>query len=154
MIKNFIKKIAQKFLNSEFEFRKFFASEILGKKYIRTGKCNTCGRCCQEIYVRHSSAFITNEEEFKKLQGLHFFYSYLKVIGKNETGLIFECTKLDKEKGICTAYSKRALICRQYPQEEIFMLGGVISDDCGFKFTPIRSFEEVLNKLKKRDSVV
>ncbi len=132
------------------EFKKFFASKILGKKYIRKGKCNACGRCCQEIYVRHRHSIIKEEEEFYRLKKLHFFYSYLEIVAKNDTGLVFKCTKLDEEKGICTAYKHRAIICRQYPQEEIFMMGGFVSEDCGFEFIPIESFAKVFNKINKQ----
>lgn len=142
--------IINKIKQYELELNKFIASKFFGRKYIRTGSCKACGKCCREIYVRHTKHVITEEEEFEMLKSQHFFYSYLKVIGKNETGLIFECTKLDKEKGYCTAYNKRALICRMYPQEEIFMMGGTISEECGFKFIPIKSFEEVFYSVKKR----
>ncbi|MFH0701926.1 MAG: YkgJ family cysteine cluster protein [bacterium] len=150
-----MKKLIKKINNLSsvyFKFEKFFISKILGRKYIRTGKCKSCGRCCQEIYVRHSSHIIKNEEEFNRLKNQHFFYSYLKIIGKTETGLVFECTKLDKEKDVCTVYKHRALICRQYPQEEIFMMGGIISEECGYKFVPINSFEETLNAVQKKYS--
>ena len=143
-----LKKIADKIEKVYHSFNKFFASKILGKKYIRVGKCKSCGRCCQEIYVRHSSTIIKDKEQFEQLKPQHFFYSYLKIVGETETGLVFECTKLDKEKGICTAYNRRALICRQYPLEEIFTLGGIISDDCGYSFEPINTFEEVFEKVK------
>jgi uncharacterized protein len=129
------------------KIQKIVAYNILGRKYIRHGKCKACGRCCREIYVRHRRHVIMDEEEFEKLKNQHFFYSYLNVIDKNETGLVFECTKLDKITGKCTAYQRRALICRNYPQEEVFMMGGTISDDCGFNFIPIKSFGEVLNKV-------
>ena len=89
------------------------------------------------------------QEEFERLKPHHFFYSYLNVVGKTESGLIFECGKLDKEKGVCTVYKHRALICRQYPLEDIFMMGGVISDHCGYKFEPINSFEEIFAQVKK-----
>ena len=132
------------------KWKKFYLSKILGKHYIRTGSCKGCGRCCQQIYVRHAKNVIKTEEEFEYLKSLHFFYSYLKVVGKDDIGLVFECTKLNKETGKCTAYDKRPLLCRQYPLEEIFMMGGEISADCGYKFTPIHSFEEVFDKVKKR----
>lgn len=134
------------------KIKKFFLSEILHRHYIRTGKCKGCGKCCQNIYVRHAKAVINNEEEFEYLKSLHFFYSYLKIVGKDEIGLIFECTKLNKETGKCTAYNKRPSICRQYPMEEIFLLGGSITEDCGFKFIPIVSFEKVLKKTTKKFS--
>ena len=132
--------------------KKFFLSKILGRKYIRSGACKGCGRCCQSIYVRHAKNIIKEEEEFKQLQKIHYFYTYLKIVDKNETGLVFECTKLNKETGKCGAYNKRPLICRQYPLEEIFMMGGFISDDCGYSFTPIDSFEDILNKIKKKNN--
>lgn len=132
------------------KLKKFYLSKILGRHYIRTGACKGCGRCCQQIYVRHAKNVISSEEEFEYLKTLHFFYGYLNIVGKDEIGLVFECSKLDKTTGKCTAYNKRPLLCRQYPLEEIFMMGGGISDDCGYKFTPINSFEEIFNKLKNR----
>ncbi|OGI30944.1 MAG: hypothetical protein A2287_02440 [Candidatus Melainabacteria bacterium RIFOXYA12_FULL_32_12] len=152
MLKQIFKKIIEKLELINLEFEKIFASKVLGRKYLRRGKCKTCGRCCQKIYIRHRSSIIKDEEEFEKLQSLHFFYSYIKVVGKDDTGLIFECTKLDIEKGLCNAHSRRAMICRQYPQEEIFMMGGIISEDCGYKFIPIRSFEEVFSKVQKKSN--
>ncbi|MDD3593133.1 MAG: YkgJ family cysteine cluster protein [Candidatus Gastranaerophilales bacterium] len=130
------------------KFKKFFHYYILRRKYFREGACKACGRCCREIYVRHSRDVIKTEEEFNSLKNRHYFYGYLKIIGQNETGLVFACTKLDKETGKCTAYNTRPLLCRQYPVEEIFMMGGSISDDCGYKFVPIKTFEEILRKLK------
>ncbi len=131
------------------DFKKFFALKILGKQYIRTGQCNTCGKCCQEIYIRHGNGIINEEEQFERLKTMHYFYGYLKVIDKTETGLVFACTKVDKETGKCTAYNTRALLCRVYPQEEIFMMGGSIAEECGYKFEPIEKFDEVFNKIKK-----
>ena len=135
------------------KIKRWFLSSILQKKYIRKGQCKGCGRCCQRIYVRHAKDIIKTEEEFKKLKTLHFFYGYLKVLDKDEIGLVFECTKLNKETGKCTAYSRRPVLCRQYPVEEIFMMGGSITEECGYSFEPIKKFDEVLKKaLKKKQS--
>lgn len=150
MIKKILIKIFEKVKQVQMEFKKFFASKVLGRKYVRIGKCKGCGRCCQKIYVRHAKNVIKSNEEFERLKPLHFFYSYLKVIDKDDTGLVFECTKLDKDTGKCIAYKHRALICRQYPMEEIFMLGGEITEDCGFKFIPIKSFEDVFSEVQKK----
>ena len=89
------------------------------------------------------------EEEFEKLKLLHPFYTYLKVTGKDDIGLIFECQKLDKETNRCTIHAKRPGICRRDPDEAILMNGGELGKNCGYKFTPIESFEEVLKGLKK-----
>ena len=88
------------------KIRKFIYLHILRKKYYRTGSCNACGRCCQKIYVKHKDV-IKTEEEFKKLQRLHPFYTYLTIIDKDETGLVFECSNLDKETHRCKIHKKR-----------------------------------------------
>ncbi|MEI8377291.1 MAG: YkgJ family cysteine cluster protein [bacterium] len=134
------------------KLKTFFYSKILKRKYTRKGSCKGCGRCCQRIYVRHASDVIKTEAEFEKLKTLHFFYGYLKVLDKDEVGLVFECSKLDKESGKCTAYNKRPVLCRQYPVEELFMMGGSITENCGYSFEPIQKFEEVLSKAKAKIS--
>lgn len=132
------------------KYKKFIALKFLGKKYLRAGKCKACGKCCHGIHVRHSKHLIQDEEEFEKLKGQHFFYNYLEIVDKNELGLIFACTKVDPETGKCTVYKNRARICKVYPQEELFMLGGEISEHCGYSFEPIQSFEEVFEKVVKK----
>ena len=73
------------------------------------------------------------------------------MLDKDEIGLVFECTKLDKNTGKCTAYSTRPVLCRQYPVEEIFMMGGSITEECGYSFEPIKKFDEVLKKVLKKN---
>ena len=132
------------------EIRKFILSRLLGRKYYRTGKCNACGKCCTKIYVKHYKHVIQDEEEFKKLQFLHRFYTYLRVIDKDETGLVFECTNLDPLTHKCKIHKNRPGICRRYPQEELFSMGGALSDDCGYKMEPIIPFKEVLEKAERK----
>ena len=97
------------------KLKKFFYLYILRKKYYRVGSCNACGRCCQKIYVKHKNV-IQTEEEFKKLH---------------------------KETNKCKIHKKRPGICRRYPQEELFMMGGTLAENCGYRLEPIESFEEV-----------
>ena len=130
------------------KIKKFFYLHVLKRKYYRVGQCNVCGRCCQKIYVKHKNV-IQTEEEFERLQKLHPFYTYLKIIYKDETGLVFECTNLDKVTMKCKIHKKRPGICRRYPQEELFLMGGNLAEHCGYKLVPIESFEDVLNKVSK-----
>lgn len=134
------------------ELKKWFLAKILKRHYYRTGKCNACGKCCTQIYVKHYKHVIQEEKEFAKLQYLHSFYSNLKVIGKDEIGLIFECQNLDKVTHKCKIHKKRPAICRRYPQEELFSMGGALSDECGYKMEPIISFDLILHNLEKKYS--
>ncbi len=129
--------------------KKFFYKNILRRTYYREGKCLGCGQCCKQIYVRHAKNVVQTEEEFQRLRKLHPFYTYLKVTGKDEIGLIFECQNLDKETHLCKIHKKRPGICRRYPQEAIFMMGGELAQNCGYKFVPIESFDEVLKNVSK-----
>jgi Fe-S-cluster containining protein len=132
------------------KLRKFIWAKIFRKHYWRTGKCKGCGQCCTHIYVKHFKHVLKDEKEFEKLQGLFSFYSGLKIIGKDELGLIFECKHLDQKTKRCKIHFWRPPICRRYPQEELFAMGGTLSDDCGFKMEPIIPFKEVLQKLEKK----
>ena len=130
------------------KIKKFYYLHILKRKYYRVGSCNACGRCCEKIYVKHKN-IIQTEEEFEHLKSMHPFYTYLKVVDKDETGLVFECMNLDKETHHCKIHKTRPGICRRYPQEEIFGMGGSLAEHCGYRLVPIESFEEVFNKVQK-----
>ena len=131
--------------------KKWFYLYILRRKYYRVGSCNACGKCCQKIYVKHRHV-IQTEEEFEQLKSMHDFYTYLKVVDKDETGLVFECENLDKETHKCKIHKKRPGICRRYPQEELFTMGGTLAQHCGYKLVPIESFEEVFEKVQKKSA--
>lgn len=137
------------FLKKE-NLKKFYYTKILHRKYYKVGKCKGCGRCCHQIYVQHAKGVIQTEEDFEKLKYQHRFYKYLKVVGKDEIGLIFECQNLDKETHLCKIHKTRPGICRRYPQEEIFAMGGVLSQDCGYSLIPIETFSEVFEQVKKK----
>ncbi len=132
------------------KLKRFYYTKILRKKYYTTGKCLHCGKCCRQIYVKHGRKVINDEKLFKKLQFLHEFYTYLEIVGKDELGLIFKCTKQDPVTNLCTIHKKRPFICQRYPQEEILTMGGGLSDDCGYKLEPIVPFSEVLENVMKK----
>ncbi len=96
--------------------------------------------------MQTSKHVIQDEKEFEKLKLLHVFYTYLTVVGKDETGLVFSCSNLDEETHLCKIHKNRPGICRRYPQEELFKMGGALSDDCGYCMVPIITFAEVLQK--------
>ncbi len=116
------------------------------KLYQRTGQCNRCGQCCRQIYVKHYKHVVSDEKELERLRFMHRFYGYLKLVGKDEIGLIFECENLDPKTKKCKIHRLRPGICRRYPQEELFSMGGSLCDECGYKMEPIIPFSEVLEK--------
>ena len=132
------------------EAKKFFYTKILRKKYYRTGACKCCGKCCQNIYVNHGKkGFIKDINEFNRLKFFHSFYRGLELIGQDELGLLFKCKHLDTEKNRCKIHFFRPPICRNYPMEEIFKMGGILTPECGYKLEPIEKFSEVLAKITK-----
>lgn len=132
------------------KFYNWFLKVILKRKYKRIGSCTNCGACCSHIYVRHLKGIIQEEKEFEKLKLLHSFYMGLNIIDKDEIGLVFECSYLDKQTKLCTIHKKRPAICRRYPQEEIFKMGGCLSENCGYKLIPIVEFKDILLKTAKK----
>jgi len=139
VIRNFLKNL-----------KNFFYTKVLKKKYYRIGQCLGCGKCCKKIYVQHANHVIQDEKEFQKLKYLHRFYTYLNVVEKDDTGLVFSCSNLDEKTNLCKIHKDRPGICRRYPQEELFAMGGELSENCGYKLVPIISFSEVLNKKMKK----
>ncbi len=131
------------------KFKRFIYTRILRRKYYIKGNCLGCGKCCKKIYVKTSNHVIQDEKEFEKLKFLHRFYTYLTVIGKDETGLIFSCSNLDEKTNLCKIHKNRPGICKRYPQEELLTMGGGLSEDCGYNFVPIIPFAEILNKKMK-----
>jgi len=131
------------------KIKKFFYLKILRRKYYRVGECAKCGKCCKKIYVKNYNHVIKDEKDFKRLQFMHVFYSYLTIVDKDDIGLVFSCSNYDEELGICKIHKTRPGICRRYPQEEIFEMGGELSENCGYQFIPIESFSEVFKKVSK-----
>jgi len=129
--------------------KKFIYTKILRRKYYRVGNCLGCGKCCQKIYVQTHRHVIQEEKEFERLKLLHRFYTYLTVVDKDETGLVFSCSNLDTQTNLCKGHKNRPGICRRYPQEELFRMGGELSEGCGYRMVPIISFAEVLEKEMK-----
>ena len=132
------------------KIKKFFYLKVLKRKYFRYGSCARCGACCTNIYVRHENKVIKTKEEFLDIKNNddYYFYQIIEIKGQDDFGLIFYCTKFDKEKKSCKIHYKRPLICRKYPSEHIFSFGAQLNDNCGFNFKPIESFEEVMEKVK------
>lgn len=111
--------------------------------YRRTGYCNQCSRCCQDIYLVYGDKAIETEAEFKKLQAKWADYRHFKIKRQTEHGLMFECTRL-KADGSCGIYESRPGFCRRYPHEDTLLTGGELATDCSYRFEPLKPFNRVL----------
>ncbi|MEW5819302.1 MAG: YkgJ family cysteine cluster protein [Cyanobacteriota bacterium] len=148
-IKNFFFSHFENETSNEFLYKiKIFLLTATGKKYIKTGKCNACGNCCKNISVKHGNKVIKSLEQFESLQRRFSVYRMFKVMDTSEQGVVFQCIYLDNDTGKCTDYENRPPICRNYPHEIIFKLGGNLSDTCGFSFIPIKSFKKVFTEVE------
>ena len=130
----------------------FFYKYILNKKYYRYGKCNRCGACCTNIYIRHKNSVIKTKEQFFEIlkNDPTKFYKQIQITGVDDLGVTFKCSKYNSKEKKCNIHFFRPLICRKYPSEEIFKFNAILSPECGFKFKPIDSFSKVLDNLQKR----
>lgn len=128
---------------------RFFLYPIIGKKYIRKGSCKACGSCCKNISIKHGRKFVDSLEQFETLQRRFSMYRMFKVMEQAEVGLVFQCVYLDDDTGKCTNYTQRPPLCKNYPNEVIFSLGGSLYQECGFEFVPIKSFDKVLSEVQK-----
>lgn len=132
------------------KLKKYFLRAI-GKKYIKTGCCKGCGSCCKNISIKHGKKVIATPEQFEALQKKFNVYRMFKIMDNTERGLVFQCIFLDDAVGCCTNYEKRPPICRNYPDEVIFRLGGILADTCGYTFKPIKPFNKILAEVKLKD---
>jgi Fe-S-cluster containining protein len=145
-MKQFIKNTIEKY----FYKTKISFLYVCGKKYTRHGECKACGSCCKNISVKHGKNVIKTPEEFEQLQRKFPVYRMLRIMDNAQHGLVFQCVCLDDETGKCTDYNNRPPICRNYPHETIFKLGGNLADSCGFTFKPIKSFNSVLAEVQNK----
>jgi hypothetical protein len=116
---------------------------VVGKYYVRTGSCNGCGVCCQNIYLVHQERPIASVAEFERLQHLFDDYAPFHPIEETEYGLVFRCGQLQADN-TCGIYDSRPDFCRRYPTELSLVQGGKLADECSYVFTPRAAFPQVL----------
>ena len=59
---------------------------------------------------------------------------------------------IDPETHKCRIHKTRPGICRRYPQEELFSMGGALSEDCGYKMEPVIPFSEVFLTIQEKST--
>lgn len=125
---------------------------VQGKYYTRTGGCNQCGRCCEDIYLIHNDRTIDSAELFEELKPHNPEYEYFEPVRETSEGIQFKCKHLGPDKR-CTIYAKRPDFCRNYPSEKSILLGGNLAEGCGYSFELIRTFQDVLAKTAEKKTL-
>jgi len=124
------------------------AGRVEGQYLVRSGACNLCGKCCNNIYLLHDEDPIQDEAEFAELQQRNPEYVGFMPISKDEHGLRFACKHLQPDNR-CGIYQDRPSFCQQYPSEKGILLGGQLAEGCGYSFAPWVTFQETLATLAK-----
>lgn len=118
---------------------------VEGKYYTRTGSCNGCGQCCQNIALIHDGQVISRLSEFDALKEKFPEYAAFRVSKTDGEGLLFKCSHLQEDNS-CGIYDNRPGFCRNYPDETGLILGGKLPSECSYQFKLKQTFDEVLKK--------
>lgn len=109
------------------------ARKPLRTRWILSGKCKKCGRCCREIHLKIDPRLLNNRFTFSLITMWisWLFCFYLKRVDRRRNYLVFGCKKL-KWNGQCGAYYWRPNVCRNYPLVDYFEKPALIRG-CGYK---------------------
>jgi Fe-S-cluster containining protein len=124
-------------------FRPPQQGEWVGKFYKRTGYCNQCAQCCQNIHLVVDNEIVADHETFAKLCQDRPEYNDFIAIDASPKGLVFGCVNL-KLDNTCGIYDRRPSFCRSFPTEEAMLNGGKLPSECSYTFTALRSFRQVM----------
>jgi uncharacterized protein len=117
---------------------------VEGDYYNRSGSCNQCGQCCQNIYLTYRRTVIDSIEAFGRIQKLHpKEYGSFEPIDTTSTGVVFKCNALEEDNK-CGRYLSRPAFCRTYPTEDSLIQGGKLPVNCSYLFEIKHTFTKVL----------
>jgi Fe-S-cluster containining protein len=121
---------------------------LVGEYYTRTGSCNQCGQCCQNIYLTYRRKVIETDAEFNAIKQLHpQEYGTFEPLEQGSKGLVFQCTALGSNNQ-CTQYEARPSFCRTYPTEDALLAGSKLPVECSYQFQVHHTFQQVLKDVR------
>ncbi len=126
------------------------------------GSCRQSGNCCRNLILFERGRPIKTLSRLRRLQRREPIYQMFHPRdSQNEDGLLrFHCSNLSAQNS-CSIYESRPEVCRDYPMPEMFIHGGSLLHDCGFRLVdaahtrassrPRMSFDDVLDQALKSD---
>jgi uncharacterized protein len=134
-------------LNKILMFIKRKIARFRGRTYVRTGRCNRCGFCCTMVTLFIDNHLVRTDEEFEYLVEIFPEYRRFSSRGYDDDGhLLFTCCYLGEDFR-CGDYRNRPIICRDYPNQNIMQKGGKLVSKCGYTFTPVENFGNLLDEV-------
>jgi hypothetical protein len=96
-----------------------------------SGACLKCGECCKLLAI-HVPAFVVHREYLRNMVLWYYEENYGMIYESiyDEVWMVFSCPNLKNK--LCSIYSRRPRICRQYPFEKS-VIKPDIGPSCGFR---------------------
>lgn len=121
------------------------------RELVVAGTCELCGDCCRGLNLSVEGGWIRSKRAFEKLKKKYPEYEHFEVTDRAPGGaLVFRCLLLD-ENGVCANYDARPKFCREYPEVDIYFMGGNMLPNCGFRYEAVPSFRKILENVEKAD---
>ncbi len=114
-------------------------SGILDQIFVRSGKCNQCGSCCNNAMLMINGQAITTRDEFENLCLQKPEYRKWVFKEMKDGKMFFACSMITKEN-TCGDYSNRFYICKAYPNS-----GSLIPEHCGYRLAVKLGKGEITN---------
>lgn len=122
-------------------------------RYQLTGKCEGCGKCCENPGIR--VGFLVTHIDFcrkifivwqKKINGFIF-----QRLDKENQVLYFTCHHFDPKTRLCDSYDSRPGMCRDYPRNLLYTSIPDFFQECGYR--PIDKNAEKFNRALEKISL-
>jgi len=88
-------------------------------EYVRKGKCNKCGVCCDLLGIQYPNFFNYFPWLIRLVTKWHEFRCCFTFLNKDQNYLLYKCN-LKRPDGTCGIYHFRPRICRDYPKRKLF----------------------------------
>ena len=108
-------------------------SKLFKTRWVLAGKCNKCGKCCQDIKLAINSRLLSNifTRELVVRWTSWVMGFHLKRIEYDPNYLVFGCDRV-RSDGTCGDYKWRPNVCRNYPLVDFFEEPALF-ETCGYK---------------------